>query len=111
MARLEEAHARRGAKAAPLPNADELGLDDGTARGAGLLEEEWKKAELFFRLWDAPGEGCCQPGRCVWARIQEEARARGLAIPDGGSGAGPDVLVLGAAPGRHPTAPGGNGGL
>jgi hypothetical protein len=41
-----------------------LELDDGTARVAGLLEEEWKKAELFLRLWDAPGEGCCPPGGC-----------------------------------------------
>jgi hypothetical protein len=32
LARLEEAHLRRGAKAAPLPDAGVLELDDGTAR-------------------------------------------------------------------------------
>jgi hypothetical protein len=91
LVRLEEAHAKKVAARQAKEQAEAasgvLPMDDGTARVLGLIEEslidtEWKKLQLFFRLWDAPGEGCCPPGGCKWALLQEEARARGVPIPD-----------------------------
>jgi hypothetical protein len=80
LAKLEEAHARRGAKAAPLLGEEER--DEGTEKVKDLLAEEWKRAELFFEVWEASSQECCQPGCCKWAQIQEEARARGVAVPE-----------------------------
>src|SRR5262245_19157353 len=85
LARLEEAHARRGAKAAPPPGEEPAQMDEGTERIRDLLAEEWRRADRYFafeeRALAEGGEGC-QPGRCRWAQVREEARARGLGVPD-----------------------------